>query len=47
MQLFVADIADMVEKASAIQKQECKAAGVTRAKMEEVGDFSKKANISH
>ena len=44
--MLVGELADMVEKASVIQEQEYKVAGPTRIKMEEFGDFSKKAKVS-
>ena len=43
---MVAELADIVEKVSAIQEHECKAAGVTRTKMEDTRGFSEKANVS-
>ena len=45
-QQLLVELTDMAEKAPAIQEQEYKAAGVTRTKMEEAGDFSKKAKVS-
>ena len=45
-QLLVGELAEMVEKASVVQEQECKTSGRTRIQMTEAGDFSKKAKVS-
>ena len=45
-QLLVGELAEMVEKASVVEEQECKAEGRTIVQMAEAGDFSKKAKVS-
>ena len=45
-QRLVGDLAEMVEKASVIQEQECEASINTIIQMVEAGDFNEKAKVS-